>query len=516
VTPTPPASAARTDLTPSRWWMVAAVAVKCLFALLLVAMSLHVVPGTGWLDVLPAPDTFSYLNPAENLLTRGWWVVHPDQVLSQAGRMPGYGLSYLALRLWTSPETARMLLVCAQTVLAGVAVYYLALAAARVLGRDSVFFAVLLVAGAAFFASEWDYRLMTESLASSSAVFYFHQLAQYARDQRRRRLLFAGFWFAYMVFLRPFGAPLLLAAVPFLWPGGEWRRALPRVAGRLLLLASVFAVADGAWIARNYRIFGRVVPLQVNTKAGYNYTLAQVAAFHWLGITGQNPMGEPHSLGAWFRPRLQLPFDRFVFPDYVTTSRCSRADVERARALYDGSYDPDPARAAASDREAAEILDRCRYSFIQEKPWHAYLLAPLRHTRSFLVHAGPTMAPLPAARLLVNDPPLLLLKGYAVFSYWLILVTGIAGIRLVWRRRDWRLWALVSPFFMLVVVFCFYIRHPEVRSLTLGYPSLCVLSALALEDLWARSRSLRRRVGAWLGRPRPLADPPGGAAAGPR
>jgi len=474
---------------PSQWWMIPPVILRVGLALLLCDRANRLSGGGPFRFHAEAPDTVHYLQAIENLLARGWYVVYPQEPLTQAGRMPGYGFTYLLFRLVSGPEIAKTLLVCLQVLVSGLSVYYFGLIMLMLTRRRSAFYLSLALYGTALFVADWDYRLMTESLATSSIIFYFYHLLVHREEGRRRHLLFASFWFAYLVFLRPFAAPLILTAVPLLWPAGQpWRAALPRVARDLAIVVSIFAAADAVWVARNHRRFGRVIPLQANAFGGYHYSAADQALFQWLSTVGENPVTEPRNLISWFRPWTGLPIDGFAVPSRILTSRCSREDIERARTFYGiaSNAPPGPARDAA-DGGVVEILDRCRHSFRQEQPFRYHVVAPLRFAKFLFVHAGPTL-PLPPFGTLVSRPGLLAIKLFGVASYWVIQLCGAVGLWLAVRRRDPSLWALAFPFLWVSFFFVFVFRRPEARQMTIAYPALCVLAVLCLDAAWTRWR----------------------------
>src|SRR5437867_12218810 len=90
---------------PSRWWLLPAMALRAGLALLLCGQA-NRMAGRSFRFFIEGGDTPSYFLPVENFLASGWWVVNPSQPLSQAGRMPGYGLTYLLFRCLASPVTA--------------------------------------------------------------------------------------------------------------------------------------------------------------------------------------------------------------------------------------------------------------------------------------------------------------------------------------------------------------------------------------------------------------------------
>jgi hypothetical protein len=293
-----------------------------------------------------------------------------------------------------------------------------------------------------------------------------------------------------MVFLRPYTAPLLLAAIPFVWQPGQWRTTVRTAVVNLSIVASLLAVADGIWVARNYRLFGRFVPFQINDLAGYAYTPGEVALIYWLGAIGQETVyWQPNVFSSWFYKRTQFSSENYRVPSYIPTSQCTFDDILRAREIFDVSrYGAQPSERAAADGQAKAMFDGCRESFRREKPLQYYVLSPLRLLKALYVHAGPEL-PLPATRTLLKRPGLLIIKLFGVASYWVILLLAAGGLVLIAQRRNWRLWAVVTPLLLVSGLFTIVFRRPEVRMLTIPYPALCLLAAMSIDALRYRLKA---------------------------
>ena len=63
-------------------------------------------PGAAATFAIWGGDTFSYLDPIESLLEHGIYAQDLTRLDTYAGRMPGYGLVYGALRLLLAPAAA--------------------------------------------------------------------------------------------------------------------------------------------------------------------------------------------------------------------------------------------------------------------------------------------------------------------------------------------------------------------------------------------------------------------------
>src|SRR5258708_4715331 len=71
--------------------------------------------------LLEAGDTPGYLTPADNLVTRGVWLLDPADSRTSSYRTPAYGLIYLPFRLFAGKRTAEFLLVGLQLIVSALA-----------------------------------------------------------------------------------------------------------------------------------------------------------------------------------------------------------------------------------------------------------------------------------------------------------------------------------------------------------------------------------------------------------
>ena len=243
-------------------------------------------------------DTFSYLDPVENLLRTGTYAQDLARPDSYAGRMPGYGIVYGLLRLALPPGAAADALVLLQLLLSLVALYCLARLAQVVTRQPAAFRWALLLYGLNTFVTVYDIRVLTESFATSALIIGLYELVkmlEHPTGATAGRLLRVGCWLAWAVFLRPFLAPLLgLLAVATAVLGSraatlpDRPRGFRALRGGLLLLLP-FLVVDAAWVARNWPWYQRPVLLQSNAWAGYRTAPGLPALADFIGTIGEEP-----------------------------------------------------------------------------------------------------------------------------------------------------------------------------------------------------------------------------------
>jgi hypothetical protein len=462
-------------------WLLLGVAIKLtLYALIIAKSADHAL-------YQESGDSYSYLLPAENLLHNGDYIVFPDQQPSRAMRMPAYSLTYLVFRIFLAESWAKTALVLLQVIVGGLSVALLARVAFALVGSRFVFFLVFGAYAVSPTVSFWDYFIRPDGLAASSLVFCVYFLTRPTLHMEGRGVFIAGLMFAYSVFLRPFLVGLLLPFGAFIWSGASPRRASERARFILLFLAPL-ATSEAAWMGRNYAHLQRLVPLQLDIAAGAEASEASQAARRWVTSFGGSladwKMG---TIAAW----LSTAPDRTPppVPAAVSTSECDVATMSEGRYyldLYRRSTDPYLRRDF--ERRAASIFERCRLSYIKERPFDHRIGSRLRLLLRLLRPEWPSSN----ARTVAGRFWLL---GLEVLD-WAVAILGTLGVGLLFAKgsRQGMLTAVIPVY--IVVVFVMAVGHTERRYLASAYPFLVEAAGIAAH---AGQRSLQRwRRGARL------------------
>ncbi|MDQ2771654.1 MAG: hypothetical protein M3Y54_14280 [Bacteroidota bacterium] len=136
-------------------------------------------PGSGAAFAVWGGDTFSYLDPVENLFRHDTYAQDLARLETYAGRMPGYGVVYGALRLGLAPGGAADAVVALQLLLSLYALYCLGRLAQAATRHPAAFKWTVLLFAANTFTTVFDIRLLTESFAISALIIgvYAFQLA---------------------------------------------------------------------------------------------------------------------------------------------------------------------------------------------------------------------------------------------------------------------------------------------------------------------------------------------------
>jgi hypothetical protein len=402
------------------------------------------------------------------------------------GRMPGYALALLPLRIGLGPAAAANVLILVQVLWAGLAVCALALLAAEVFGRRICVSQLCLIAfGLSTYTTTWDVFLLPTSLGTSALVFGALLLARGLRRRSNGFLLGAGTLFTWAVFLIPvvLGALFLNLGVVMLVsarPGGvNWRRAL--LAGALFALP--FVVADGAWTYRNHAVSGEIQPLEAPASAP---TALEETLDDFLQAWGGSVVHwDPRAEINWFELRapqhyrLPAPPSAPPFPGYIYTSAFGPADLTAVKDLIRVSLDQGrpPEAREQSGEEACARLGRYRASVRTEKPFVCLVVAPLHLLGRFLIHSGTyNLFQRPASEL---SQPEFVLKASMTVLYWWVLLLGAVGIvmAVVGKVDDPVVAGLVATTLYLTLVYPVWFRRDEARHFVPAYPFVLLFAS---------------------------------------
>jgi len=432
-------------------------------------------------------DTFSYLDPVENLLRHGTYAQDLARLDTYAGRTPGYGVVYGALRLVASPGPAADGVVVLQLLLSLFSLYCLARLAQQASQRDEAFQWTVLLYAANTFTTVFDIRLLTESFATSALIIGIYLLARAHRQSSYAELLGAGAWLAWAVFLRPFLAPLLgllvggyaaLAVLPAARRVPARRR---RYALGATLLGLPFLLADSAWLGRNWAWYHRPVPLQSSIWAGYKTAPGLEELTIFIGTIGEEPAWWNASNDiAWFYKPMAETAPNFcgqaskLAPPAFTYD--SLLLVRCRLVLAQDPARPQAARQAAMS-QAVRALATYSRAYRRHRPFRALVVAPLKLAYYLIfAHPGDYVFQRPFAEL----SPLKKTLKILVHLWYLFLVgMGVVGTLLAgWRARPEALLSKAVPVYV-VVILCFVLHQVEARYFVVAYPFV-VLGAVNL------------------------------------
>ena len=464
------------------YWLVIALVVKGLFfSWFLTHTYYHDIDGFWGQS---NGDMVTYIAPIESLLAH--------QGFKTDVRMPAYPALYLAFRLVFSMPVACNLVIVFQVLLSAVSVYVLGLCARRLFQNEMAFYWAYFIYLFSTFVSVFDGYFLTESLAASASIFFLYTWLCFEENPARWvALLAAGALMTWSVFLKPAHLPLLGVPVA-IWALRWLRGKLPvkQLVRYSFLFLLPFALADGAWMVRNYRTYKQVIPLlkspwypESSWPANY-FDLMAFCQTYGEDISFWFPNTGIRWIQGWGNNNFLSPVRWYVNedlgppPNYVYTDKFNLDSITSVRNLcYRLGNGPalDSVQRSVISAQIKEKMNRYTQSVREDNPLVYYVWAPVRYTLTFLHGTwGYTFLD----DMVRPQWPRFLLRLY---HYLFVLIPGLIGV--VWLTRrglrsDDRLLLIPLAFAYCLIVYILVLRHPETRYLVPFYPFL-VISAVS-------------------------------------
>jgi len=467
-------------------FILVALIVRALFIVYQVSDARYPAEGAHW--AVNTGDTRSYIDPVEHLIAQGSY--KPDY------RMPGVSAPYFLFRQVLGPSASKDAMVVLQWILSSISVYFLSLVALRLSGSSIAAWTVYMLFLLSTYSSSHVSSLSSDSLAVSVLVLHVFFLQRAVDRSSQGLLLTAGFFIAWLVFLRPVAA-LLLA--PALWLVLiHWRVVFPIQAVFCFLLP--FMILDGAWTIRNYKVHGELSPLtnqglmpdEIATRPrgyvmrflqgyGGNYIWWEPGAdIRWFGMwTGS---GDVDNEG---RDAKEPPAFAYV-PGYTRDSLYSVS--EQIRLIESG---------AITGQDSVDLVskvnnDLYRYTALYqaEAPFNYHVLSRFRMIKYMVVQNGTeTLFAVP-----FNELPVLLKVFKVVQSFLYLFSFGVGAIAIVvmlwqWRRTDLLLarWVPLIVLYM-VMIYPLGLRMGEWRFMVHVFPLALMLAVVFVVGQWKTLR----------------------------
>jgi hypothetical protein len=419
-------------------------------------------------------DTAAYFASIDNLLTHGHYTHILNYLPAYAGRMPGYGAVYGLFRLFLTPTLAYDAVVLAQMALALISLYYLGQLAYLLTKQRKIAYLVVLLHALSPYGAQADLFLLTESFAASALLICTYYCLLSLTAPSLRNLLLAGGWLAWVVFLRPYMAPLLglwpVVYICYNYRQQPWRRLLrPSI-----LFVLPFLVVDSAWTARNWLISRQFIPLQT-AYAGISFPDDYLAARRFAAALGEDPVEwNSTSLMSWLiRPATtpQAAPQPWQLTQHGTYDSLQWVRQRLQATQLKRRLPTDP--QIGGDQQVAAALRRFHDAVVREKPWLYYVVAPLRLTYYLvLTGGGNSIFAWPFSELALWQKVIRLLF---TFTHWVLIGASLCSY-CWWPRRISASWLLVRlPPIFLVLLFVVVLRYVEARYFIVVYP-LALLS----------------------------------------
>jgi len=426
-------------------------------------------------------DSSSYILPVENLLQSGAY--QPDF------RMPGYAFFYYPLRLIFSTDVAKNLLLFAQLLAHVLSVYVFALTGFKVFRRPAGFYVAYFFYLFTFANTEYILALQTESLSISFTIYFTYALIMAFESGRYLHYLTAGVAYFILTALRPMYSPYILIPFMYLVPLALHKNISLRQAFISILIFTLPIMAfEAYWLPRNYDIHKAIHPFHNGFLYPGTELTPQRHVFDFVKAFGGNTTRyEPTAEIRWFNIRESregqskpLKDKNVMLPSFVTTPDYGMDSLAELAAMMD-LYQRPGISAQEKEQLRSKIIERAdRYtaSFIQHKPFHYFIWAPVLLIKKFYIHSYPVFN-LGFGELNIVQKTI---KILLTMVYLVIIVTGnLAAACCLFKRRNGELTGILS--FVVFFTLMFYpviTRFIEYRYAAQAYPATILMSFYAL------------------------------------
>jgi 4-amino-4-deoxy-L-arabinose transferase-like glycosyltransferase len=236
-----------------------------------IAVPLTVILTTGDYSLFYTPDSFTYIKPAEELLSHGRFY---SKGLPELFRTPGYPLFLIPGILFGRVETVTIAL----QIILGCLTTYLVFRVALTLFDDARIaawgaFAYAIDPVSILYAS----KLLSETLSAFLTILFVYCLLKYFKTESHKSLLLASILLAFSVYVRPAGYFLPVVIVMLLLTWSLRKRKTVLFAHTLSFLLCSFLII-GLWQLRNQRETGYSGFSSVSDYNLYCYQAASVRA----------------------------------------------------------------------------------------------------------------------------------------------------------------------------------------------------------------------------------------------
>ena len=410
-------------------------------------------------------DSFSIIDPMENLMKEGEYYFNNGVRKVYAGRMPYYAIPYLFLRQFFSQSIASDLFIIYQIFADSLATVFFGLLCFNILQRKFTFWVGWLVYLLNFNLFALNLAFSPETLSLTYLIFllYFYHL--YWVQPKLKYAIISSLFLALLTTLKPY---FVIVYVLFLLAllVKEKDSHLPKF--KYFLRQSLIAglpllILLSPWIIRNAFVFGRFVPTQENTYAGYNYSEADFAVRKFVGAWGGDFVyWDPKAAGCYFQLNPPVPCT-FTIPDYVIVDGYTTEEVEKVRQDYfqlQRQFTPELNQSITNE------LNRLTDIYRSQNPFMYYIGSRYLTTKSMLWTTNNYMLPIhPSYKCYQSYQLLFKITQFSI--YVLGMTFGFLGIIKLSIERKISLVFISIPLFLL----CFFafFKLTEVRFFNHGY-----------------------------------------------
>ena len=374
-----------------------------------------------------AGDTRTYIEPIENYLKNGEYGMELGAytpfksdiptVFYPALRTPHYGLFYLFFRNFFSQKISYDLLALLQIFLEVISTLAFASMCFSLTMHRLGYYIPLIFLGLSSWITFYASYILTESFTCSFILLGLYYFNNWIIDKKLKYLFAAGFFIAYAIMMKPFLVPwtiffaisILLVTKNF---KGFVKHSIVFIFPLLLLWSP--------WVIRNYTSTGTLIPFSKPTYYPCKRLVHSCSEF--LSAWGGDPIwweGNCRTAGTFFY-QIEINSNcEYKFPEYVFTKDYTLEDLRYLRnqiQLFQHDVKND-----SMDRAISNKFDEMTVSFVNNKPFHYFIYAPLIRLKSSFLKSG-------SYYIDKHSIPFLLLNTFQSLLYLLPLCFGSIGL----------------------------------------------------------------------------------------
>ncbi|HWY13426.1 MAG TPA: hypothetical protein VN026_19010 [Bacteroidia bacterium] len=437
----------QTNFTKPLKWLLLALVIKLILYFLFIFPDNNIYGKRKFSGpFIRSSDHSEYVNPIDNLIDKGTYAMEGYSE-PYAGRLPGFVFPYIVFRAIFSEQTSNVMLGVFILALAILASYVLSLLLFNLTQKRWAFIAGFLLINFVPYFWHYEWALHPSSLGVSCLIFFSYGFYEYISSHKKKALIIAGIYLAWLVLLRGFCLVYLPIVICFLFYFERSAgKKLKEICITCFIFLLPFGIFESMWITRNFISLHKFVPLQTsfvpggdskNVEYGYKsitkYSLTKVREliFTW---GGENAWYFPDSDIAWFgwkggHNNSDFQFDESIFYEGFTkdTLIALRKDVfySYGDSLNDKQHDSIEAKIINTSIHLKE-------KFKANKTAYFYFYAPIKRTKNYLLH-NPTQD-WPGMKFSESN---FLQKGFkllSVFNYIVLLIQILIFPVLYWRN----------------------------------------------------------------------------------
>ena len=342
---------------------------------------------SGWVFI---HNDYSYfLLPVENYFSNGLYSY--DGITAFGGRMPGYWAPYLMIRYLFSAVIGLQILIALQIVLAIIAAVVFGKLLESKLDSRKIGVIATAVYGLSAFLFPFDNQTVSESFSISTFTIFLYFLNRFLenRNSRLNNLLYAGFWLAWAIMLRPYLGLLIILVPTWLLFTNSSKGLIMNIKYALVFFIP-FLIMEVAWIARNAVVFDKFIPLTTGVEQyGRTYSDGwQKSRLLIYKMGGEAAYFQP-GLAHWMRREPNQPTIPKDLIYRVRSTAITHAEMQNLKQKYRSSLAcKEDSCYYNIDAEVAEIAEVLLLKLKSNNPVQYYLLSPLQGLKRLIFTSG--------------------------------------------------------------------------------------------------------------------------------